>query len=133
MVPRDKVAHVCRGVLVELLVVAEHKDGYIDGAEHRKLVRLLEQAALALEKGPMFVSCIFPIAAWRGTYTERLRSSLMALISIFLRPIVDVVVARSDQVMRRVGKLPVGNGPNRRIGDEVGRKVEKAYRATSSR
>lgn len=74
--------------------MAEYYDSDVDGAENGKLVSLLEQTALALEEG----------AAWKGqrtglkerdatvesgAYTERLRSSLMALISIFLRPIVD--------------------------------------------
>lgn len=51
MVPLDKLVHVGRGVLVQLLVRAEDEDGNIDGAEHGELVRLLKETALALEEG----------------------------------------------------------------------------------
>lgn len=50
-VPGDHLTHVCGGVLVQLLVAAEDKDGDVDRAEDGELVRLLEQAALSLEKG----------------------------------------------------------------------------------
>lgn len=42
---------VRRRVLVQLLVVSEDDDGDIDGTEDGELVRLLEQAALALKEG----------------------------------------------------------------------------------
>jgi hypothetical protein len=37
--------------LVQLLVVSEDDYGNVDGTEDRKLMRLLEQAGLTLEKG----------------------------------------------------------------------------------
>lgn len=52
LVPRDQVAHVGRRVLVQLLVITKDEDGNVDGAEHGELVRLLEQATLALQEGP---------------------------------------------------------------------------------
>jgi hypothetical protein len=51
LVPANGLVDVARRKLVQLLVVAEDDDGHIDGAEHRELVRLLEQAAFALQKG----------------------------------------------------------------------------------
>lgn len=47
----DDLVDVGRRVLVQLLVVPEDDDGDIHGAEDGELVRLLEQAALALEEG----------------------------------------------------------------------------------
>lgn len=44
----DQLAHIGRGVLVKLLVVAKYEDGDIDRAQHRELMRLLEQTSLAL-------------------------------------------------------------------------------------
>ena len=51
MIAANRLVDVARGELVQLLVVAKDDDGDVDGAEHRKLMRLLEQAAFALEKG----------------------------------------------------------------------------------
>jgi hypothetical protein len=76
-------------------------------------MRLLEQSAFALQECAARGQCWFAAAAtgarrvdgvgmgmagWR-TYTERLRSSLMALISIFLRP---MVTSECDQTSRRI-------------------------------
>ena len=47
----DQLAHITRGVLVELLVAAEDEDGNIDRAKHGELMRLLEQTALSLQEG----------------------------------------------------------------------------------
>ena len=49
--PRDGLVDVSRRVLVQLLVVTEDDDSDIDGAQHGKLVRLLEQTTFALEEG----------------------------------------------------------------------------------
>lgn len=51
MVPANRLVDVAGREFVELLVVAEDDDGHVDGAEHRELVRLLEEAAFALEEG----------------------------------------------------------------------------------
>lgn len=51
LVSGDQFAHVARRVFVEFLVAAKNEDGNIDGAQDRELVRLLEQAAFALQKG----------------------------------------------------------------------------------
>jgi hypothetical protein len=50
LVPANGLVDVARGKLVELLVVAEDDDSHVDGAEHRELMRLLEQAAFALQE-----------------------------------------------------------------------------------
>jgi hypothetical protein len=50
LVPRNQIAHICRGVLVQLLVVAENEDGDVDRAENGKLVSLLEETTLALQE-----------------------------------------------------------------------------------
>ena len=71
--------------------MAKDDHGNVNGAEHGKLMRLLEKTALALEEGAMrSLADVSPVyrALCRSTYTERFRSSLMALISIFLRPMV---------------------------------------------
>ena len=47
----DGLVDVAGGELVQLLVVAEDDDGYIDLAQHGQFVRLLEQTTLAFEKG----------------------------------------------------------------------------------
>lgn len=44
-------AHFARRVFKELLVVAENDDGHIYRAEHGKLMGLLEETALAFQKG----------------------------------------------------------------------------------
>lgn len=44
-------AHFARRVLEELLVVAKNDDGNIYRAEHGKLMSLLEETALAFQKG----------------------------------------------------------------------------------
>jgi hypothetical protein len=52
LVSGNEVAHIARGVLINLLVVAEDEDGDIDRAQDGELVSLLEQATLALEESP---------------------------------------------------------------------------------
>jgi K+-sensing histidine kinase KdpD len=90
LVPANRLVDVARGELVQLLVVAEDDDSNVDGAEHRELMRLLEQAAFALKEGAVPGQYQSRQASYRAdAYTERFRSSLMALISIFLRPMVD--------------------------------------------
>ena len=51
MVATNGLVYITGGELVEFLVVAEDDDGDVDGAQHGELMRLLEQAALALEEG----------------------------------------------------------------------------------
>ena len=84
----DGLVDVVRREFVQLLVVAEDDDGDLDLAQDGQLVGLFEQAAFALEKGAVgAVSRRRASAAGtEGTYTERFLSSLMALISIFRRP-----------------------------------------------
>ena len=54
----DRLVDVSRRVLVQLLVVAEDDDGDIDGAQDGELMRLLEEAAFALEEGDGSVAVI---------------------------------------------------------------------------
>jgi len=49
--PRDGLVDISRRVFVQLFVVAENDDSDVDGTQHGKLVRLLEQTAFALEEG----------------------------------------------------------------------------------
>ena len=51
LIAANGLVDVARGKLVQLLVVAEDDDCDVDGAEDRELVRLLEQAAFALQEG----------------------------------------------------------------------------------
>jgi hypothetical protein len=90
LVAANGLIDVARGELVQLLVVAEDDDGDIDGAEDGQLMGLFEQAAFALQKSAGRSGSARALWAWGlATHTERLRSSLMALISIFLRPMVE--------------------------------------------
>lgn len=49
----DQVAHVTGGVLVKLLIITKDEDCDVNRAEDGELVRLLKQAAFALEEGPI--------------------------------------------------------------------------------
>lgn len=66
-------------------------DGHIDGTKNGEFVCLFEETAFSFQKSTArrMVSVI-PGSQRKipnsETYTERLRSSLIALISIFLRP-----------------------------------------------
>lgn len=95
-VSRDQLSHVAGRVLVQLLVLAKDENGNIYRAKHRELMRLLEKTALALQEGAGVRHVVsggsmgeLSQAGRRGaeSYTERFLSSLIALISIFLRPI----------------------------------------------
>lgn len=93
LISPDGFVDVAGRELVQLLIVAEDYHGNVDGAEDGELVRLLEQATLALEKGAIGVAGLVDagetiVPDGTGTYTERFLSSLMALISIFRRPMV---------------------------------------------
>lgn len=44
------LSNVTTGIFVQLLVIAEDNHRDVDRAEHRELMRLLEEASLALEK-----------------------------------------------------------------------------------
>lgn len=95
LVSPQGLADVAGGELVQLLVVAEHDHGDVDGTEDGELVCLFEQAAFPFEECSVGDGREHggrarrggSEAAWPDTYTERLRSSLIARISIFLRPI----------------------------------------------
>jgi hypothetical protein len=124
LVPANGLVDVARRELVQLLVVAKDDDGHVDGAEHRELMRLLEQAAFALQKGAVQGQCWFGHArrveqsSGGRAYTERLRSSLMALISILRRPMVTVD-AQAERRIRRRHKTPRGRCTGMR-GDVAG-------------
>jgi hypothetical protein len=70
--------------------VTENNNGYVNGTENSELMRLLEKTTLSLQERTEFEKALVSYELKRilgsSTYTERLRSSLMALISIFLRP-----------------------------------------------
>jgi hypothetical protein len=104
LVSGQDLANISAGVLVQLFIISKYYDSHINGTENRELMRLLEETAFALEKGSGEKSELVKTRwfFWRGgegrggkwrrvaaeeTYTERFRSSLMALISIFLLPI----------------------------------------------
>lgn len=48
--PRDRLVDIPRRVLIQLLIMPKDDDRDIDRAQHGKLMRFLEQAALALQK-----------------------------------------------------------------------------------
>jgi hypothetical protein len=93
-------------------------------------VRLLEKAALSLQKGTIRDSqsqdsrgtsdrIPAPVVQESGkTYTERFLSSLIALISIFLRPILISCVSELEGNGSRfhAGRSNVGGGGTRRDG-----------------
>jgi hypothetical protein len=92
LVSGQNFSNIATRILVQLFVVAKDDHGNVDRAQNRQLMRLLEQASFALEKGSTQTRQRLLWGPARGmgrtkTYTERFRSSLMALISIFLRPI----------------------------------------------
>jgi hypothetical protein len=76
--------------------VAEDDDSDVYRTQDRELMCLLKQTTFPFQKRPgegskmTLVFCFHGSASAR-TYTERLRSSLIALISIFLRPMRKVV------------------------------------------
>jgi hypothetical protein len=71
--------------------MAEDDHCDIDRTKDRQLVRLLEEAAFALEESAVHKLSVAARAFKQVfAYTERFLSSLMALISIFLRPMMDV-------------------------------------------
>lgn len=69
--------------------MAKYDDRDIYRAQYRQLVRLLEEAAFSLEEGSAQVRARRREMLCQ-THTERFRSSLIALISIFLRPILTL-------------------------------------------
>lgn len=85
---------------------------------------LLEEAAFALEKGAVVMS--HPVSmrrvkaigihledGARAAYTERFLSSLIAFISIFLRPILTMLKLRVKQYGRRWNLFSDGDGLGR--------------------
>ena len=96
LVSPNQITHVCRGVFVQLLVVSKNKYRHVDRAKDRELVGLLKQTTFSFQERPILFSglvlnCLMSVS--NPTYTERFLSSLMALISIFLRPMVGYVRA----------------------------------------
>lgn len=47
----NRLVNIARREIIELLVMAKNDDGNINGTEDGKLVRFLEQAPFALQKG----------------------------------------------------------------------------------
>jgi hypothetical protein len=67
--------------------VAEYDDRHIYRTQYGQFMRFLEEATFALEKGPCDGQREDEkFKRFGHTYTDRFRSSLIALISIFLRP-----------------------------------------------
>jgi len=106
--------------------MSEDDNRYIDRTQDRKLVRLLEETAFALEEGSDTITYQYTVeylvwwctckGCWRSTYTERFLSSLIALISIFLRPIIASAGADArgyrQALLRGVGQWSVRAGAN---------------------
>lgn len=53
LIPGESLIDVAGREFVQLLVLSEDNDGDVDGAEDGKLMRLLEQAAFALQERAM--------------------------------------------------------------------------------
>lgn len=74
--------------------MTEYDDSDVDRAKYRQFVRFLEEAAFAFEEGAVGkMSVAFKRFDLDAAYTDLFRSSLMALISIFRRPIVYIARA----------------------------------------
>lgn len=128
--PSNCFIDVPRGKLVQFFVMPKDNHCDIDRAQNGKLMSLLEKPTFAFEKSPMsavlanrprrrnfysivvfFFGLIELSKVWRRlgdakrvTYTERFLSSLIALISIFLLPMVNC----TDLIRMRKGFTPVG-------------------------
>lgn len=82
--------------------MTEDDDGNIDGTEHGQFMCLFEETAFSLQERTIIehsqsASSTSPVARHQ-THTERLRSSLIALISIFLRPIAKITGVSPDPI-----------------------------------
>ena len=51
LISGQDLSNITTRVFVQLLIITKDYDGDIDGAENGELMRLLEQAAFALEEG----------------------------------------------------------------------------------
>ena len=108
LISSDCLIDVARGELIQLLVVPKDNNSHVDGTQYGQLVRFLEETALAFKEcsvsdAALALSIVFgavlcilwtPRTPHIGhqhpvTYTERFRSSLIALISILRRPMVE--------------------------------------------
>lgn len=77
----------------------KNNDGDVDGAEDGEFMSFLEETALSFQERPRKrasqstddMKRSQDVSRIDRTYTERLRSSLIALISIFLRPIAELI------------------------------------------
>ena len=56
MISSQDLSNITTRVFVQLLIISKDYDRDIDRAENRELMRLLEQAALALEEGSVETS-----------------------------------------------------------------------------
>lgn len=78
-------------------------DGDIDRTEDGEFMGFLEETTLSFQKGSRKEQVSRRAMKWKlrckqdKAYTERLRSSLIALISIFLRPIVKIDTRREGE------------------------------------
>lgn len=101
--PPDYLIDVRRRVFVQLLIVTKDDDGDIDGAEDGELVRLLEEAAFALEEGDAAVAIVADcgrnnVSWWccaMAVETTCVATNILGLISILRLPMISDVLARA--------------------------------------
>lgn len=95
--PPDDLVDVRGRILVELLIVAKDNNSDVDGTQDGQLVRLLEQAAFALEEGDAAVAVVSncrstmvsqgpSLKSRRGQWQED-GDTILGLISILRLPI----------------------------------------------
>ncbi len=83
-------ANIARRILVKLLVIAKYDDCDINGAQNGELMSFFEQSTFALQESSKVTARLAMVddSGCIPTYTDLFRSSLIALISIFLLPMV---------------------------------------------
>ena len=101
--PLKDLSNIRGRIFVQLLVVAKYYDCDVDGAEDGNLMSLLEQPSLTLQEGSARIMSVNSASEWKiitTTYTERFLSSLIDLISILRRPMMNARAESALVVMK---------------------------------
>jgi hypothetical protein len=124
LVPGNEVAHIARGVLINLLVVAEDEDGDVYRAQDGELMSLLEQATFALEEGPRAIG-VSDGAAAEGAWRCYLHGAVAVILDgLDLNlpathcDVCDATVVEVLYLWRREGGLSLRLGSNRAASNE---------------
>lgn len=101
--PLQDLSNIRRRILVQLLVVSKYYDRDVDRAEDGKLMCLLEEPTFTLQERSARGMSVTSASEWKiitTTYTERFLSSLIALISILRRPMMNARAESALAVMK---------------------------------